>query len=73
MQTRTRSQSKLEKKTIYSVFIDFDEASKEWNANKRKVGDGCYKYLCIHKCKSGLFCKREPKKGNHYCSAHLTE
>ena len=29
---------------IYHVNIDFDEAQKEWNKNKIKLANGCYKY-----------------------------
>ena len=25
--------------------IDFDEASRLWRANKRRMGNGCYKYI----------------------------
>ena len=31
-------------KQPYSVNIDFDEASREWQKNKIKFSDGCYKY-----------------------------
>jgi hypothetical protein len=30
---------------LYNVNIDFDEASREWNANKKKV-DGIIIYCC---------------------------
>lgn len=32
-------------KPPYAVRLDFDEARKHWNANKRKLGNGCYEYL----------------------------
>lgn len=32
------------RKKIYDVDIDFDEASKAWLQNKKKTGDGCYTY-----------------------------
>jgi hypothetical protein len=38
---RTRSKMRL-----YPV-IDFDEASRAWNLNKRRVGQGCYEYITI--------------------------
>ena len=38
---RTRSKMRL-----YPV-IDFDEASRAWNLNKRRVGQGCYEYIPI--------------------------
>ena len=31
-------------KPVYSVDIDFDEASKVWMENKRKMGGGTYRY-----------------------------
>ena len=41
----TRSQTTYEKKTLYEVNIDFDEASEAWRANKKYVGNGTYKYI----------------------------
>ena len=32
------------RKKIYDVDIDFDEASKAWLQNKKKLGNGCYSY-----------------------------
>jgi len=43
----TRSQSKNYKRPNYvelDIDIDFDEASKAWNKNKIKTGNGCYRY-----------------------------
>jgi hypothetical protein len=44
----TRSQSiKQYKRPNYvelDIDIDFDEASKAWNKNKIKTGNGCYRY-----------------------------
>jgi hypothetical protein len=44
----TRSQSiKHYKRPNYmelEVDINFDEASKAWNKNKIKIGNGCYQY-----------------------------
>lgn len=51
---KTRSQTNL------AVIIDFDEASAAWNANKKKVANGCYKYICGHKLKNGNRCNRAP-------------
>lgn len=69
----TRSQTKYLKNAKFIVEIDFDEAIIEWNKNKRKIENGCYKYLCNYICKSGNLCKREPISGNDYCSTHLTK
>jgi hypothetical protein len=41
----TRSQTTYEKNTLYEVNIDFDEASEAWRANKKYIGNGCYKYI----------------------------
>ena len=41
----TRSSTKLTK-SILEVNIDFDDASSEWNKNKRSIGNGHYKYIC---------------------------
>jgi len=30
----------------YEVNIDFDEASRAWRANKRRVGEGHFQYFC---------------------------
>jgi hypothetical protein len=43
----TRSQTKNYKRPNYvelDIDIDFDEASKAWNKNKIKTGNGCYRY-----------------------------
>ena len=50
--------------------IDFDEASKEWNANKKKTLTG-YKYICLstigktnNRCKTVCFSQLD------YCYIH---
>lgn len=55
----TRSQSKRFQGT-YEVSIDFDGASACWNANKKKIGGGVYKYICGHVLKNGNRCQRPP-------------
>jgi len=53
---KTRSQTRKEEievvelveentKSIYSVDIDFDEASRAWNANKKRLPNGEYRYI----------------------------
>ena len=37
----TRSQTK---RTVLPVNIDFDHASKAWNQNKTRLGNGTYEY-----------------------------
>lgn len=67
---QTRSQTKYEN-TIpkYEVNIDFDEASSAWKANKKSIGNGQYKYICIMKIGSNL-CRREAMKGCDVCKTH---
>jgi len=56
--------------TIIDFIIDFNEASKEWNKNKKKTPEG-YKYICKatigktkRKCKTVCF------KTSEYCYVH---
>jgi len=51
------------------VDIDFDEASREWNRNKRRNGR-MYEYVCGQTCLSGRPCKRKPVNGGLHCSVH---
>ena len=53
----------------YAVDIDFDEASREWNRNKRRVGHS-YVYVCGYMCASGKPCKRSPSAGCEHCGVH---
>jgi len=66
MQTRSDNQQKK----IYDVNIDFDEASQLWKANKKSIGNGCYKYICLKYTKSGNKCKREAMHNCDYCNTH---
>ena len=34
----------IDKKCLYDVMIDFDEASKSWRKNKISLGNGIFKY-----------------------------
>ncbi len=52
------------------VAIDFDEASKAWNLNKKKLGNGCYEYICKSTTKTGQLCKNTPQVGSEFCSLH---
>ena len=65
MQTRSKSQQNL-----YTVDIDFDEASKAWRENKKSIGNGSYKYICDSITKNGNKCGRKPLFGSHKCSMH---
>lgn len=51
-QTQTEPQPQPQiQKIEYEVNIDFDEASAAWKANKKSLGNGCYKYIRIPKQK----------------------
>ena len=73
----TRSQTKQMKKNLinqntdlYTVEINFDEAIDAWRANKKSIGNGHYKYICLQKTKSGNQCKRESLKFCDHCKMH---
>ena len=61
---KTRSQSRE-----FEVNIDFDEASKLWNSNKKRLNNGCYEYVCGKQLENGLFCKRK-LKNSQFCWVH---
>ena len=50
--------------------IDFEYASREWNKNKLKLDNGCYKYICLGITKNNNICKKKPKKYTDYCHIH---
>ena len=58
------------KNDLYKVEINFDEASEAWRSNKKCIGNGHYKYICIQKTKSGNQCKRESLKFCDNCKIH---
>ena len=66
----TRSQTKYNNSAKYAVEIDFDGASSDWKANKKPTGNGCYKYICSQKTKSGKQCKRECLPECNSCKTH---
>ena len=68
---QTRSQSRLNKRPIYKVEIDFDEASECWKANKVYTKNGTYKYICLCKVKNGANCKLKCLPASDYCKIHL--
>lgn len=45
----------------YTNNIDFREAHEEWMANKRRLGNGTYVYLCRKSLKNGKLCNRKCK------------
>lgn len=66
----TRSETRYKNSAKYTVEINFDGASAEWKANKKSTSNGCYKYICCQKTKSGNNCKRESLMGSNYCNIH---
>ena len=58
---KTRSQTMYEKSALYTVDIDFDNASKAWRQNKKQDGQGQFKYVCA------------AVKTNEYWSTHLRQ
>lgn len=59
----------MECKDIYAVEIDFDEASRAWNKNKKKVGLQ-YVYVCGATTKKGDNCLNKRFKDLEYCYRH---
>jgi hypothetical protein len=63
------------KNAIYDVVIDFDDASRCWTANKRRLKNGCYQYICGAQLKNGNKCQKKPMYGidsdSFACSIHL--
>ena len=53
----------------YNIRIDFDEASKEWNANKRRVGQS-YEYVCGATTRNGKNCQKKPLNNCTHCNTH---
>jgi len=66
----TRSQTQYQKRQIYEINIDFDDASEMWKANKKSIGNGSYKYICLQKSKNGKACKREAMHNCDHCNIH---
>lgn len=62
MQTRSQTRSQ-------TLHIDFDEASVAWKANKKSIGNGCYKYVCCS-VKNMKKCTRTCLAGENYCKTH---
>jgi len=65
---KTRSQTA---KQTLDVNIDFDEASHYWNANKKRTGNGTYKYVCGKTLKNGKFCKKNINNELFTCHIHI--
>ena len=59
------------KSVCHFNFIDFNEASRAWRANKKSIGNGSYKYICCGITKSGNHCRRESIIYSDYCKTHI--
>jgi hypothetical protein len=67
---KTRSQTKSVRFHELPVDIDFDDASNAWLANKKKLNNGCYQYVCGMPTTNGEFCKRKQHKNSIHCYLH---
>jgi hypothetical protein len=67
---KTRSQTTS---SIYTVDIDFDEASALWRANKEPIGNGSFKYVCaVITDEKGKRCGARCVSGTvTYCRRHM--
>ena len=66
---RYNTRSFTKNNITFDVDIDFDDASREWNHNKRR-NERMYEYICGQTCLSGRPCKRKPVNGGLHCSVH---
>jgi len=67
MQTRSQSRKITEE---IPVNIDFDGASACWKANKTSIGNGSYRYRCLHVCTMGKECNKTAVFTIDYCKQH---
>ena len=66
---KTRSQTYIENYQLPPFVFDFDESSEAWHANKKKLANGCYQYICGTITKTGKKCMRKPCE-NEKCTLH---
>jgi hypothetical protein len=55
---------------VYEVNIDFDDASREWLQNKRKLRDCTYVYKCMYVTRSNRQCTGKAIPNSCYCMYH---
>lgn len=55
--------------TNYVIEIDFDDASREWNANKKRIGQ-MYAYICNVTLSNGKRCRRRVYRDRETCFCH---
>jgi len=54
----------------FELEFDFDDASNHWNANKKKMENACYVYVCGYiKSKTGKKCMNKTNCGV-FCRFH---
>ena len=70
-QTRKQNTNELQKRYEYEVNINFDEAINAWKENKKKIGNGCYAYICCVD-KNGKKCGSKCMDGKNCCRTHYT-
>lgn len=56
----------------YEVNIDFDEASRAWYQNKKRMTNAMCKYICVGKTKNGNACCKKPLIHLNYCVTHYS-
>jgi hypothetical protein len=66
---QTRSQTLILDVNI-DIDFDFDDSIKHWNANKKKLSNCCYEYVCGASLKNGEFCKKKLHKNYPFCFFH---
>jgi hypothetical protein len=57
-------------KPIYDIIIDFEDASKQWRANKKSIGNGSFKYICTKLGKNNNHCVCRCLPGEDFCKTH---
>jgi hypothetical protein len=67
---KTRSQTEKENAALFEVNIDFDDASEQWKANKKSIGNGHYIYVCCAVTKTGNVCNKKTVNGYEFCKIH---
>jgi len=71
----TRSQARARRSVQpFDVDIDFDDASRAWLANKKRVGQ-MYVYICGHTLRNGGTCQRRSLATciDGYCFQHAKQ
>ena len=60
----------LEERVMYEYIIDFNESIVAWNRNKKSMGNGHYKYICVHKKTDDSICGKVCYKELEFCWSH---